>query len=110
MKRTEIKAALAMQELENEINVKGWVRNKRGSKNVAFIALNDGSTINNLQLVIALEAFNARMQADMSVRSPSSSVTLSRMFRYSSRQTVGVLRRAMNPYTLYPSFSSHSAR
>ena len=55
MKRTEIKAALAMQELDNEINVKGWVRNKRGSKNVAFIALNDGSTINNLQLVIDLE-------------------------------------------------------
>ena len=44
-----------MQELDNEINVKGWVRNKRGSKNVAFIALNDGSTINNLQLVIDLE-------------------------------------------------------
>ena len=43
-----------MQELDKEINVKGWVRNKRGSKNVAFIALNDGSTINNLQLVIDL--------------------------------------------------------
>ena len=54
MKRTEIKEALQMQELDKEINVKGWVRNKRGSKNVAFIALNDGSTINNLQLVIDL--------------------------------------------------------
>ena len=54
MKRTEIKDALQMQELDKEINVKGWVRNKRGSKNVAFIALNDGSTINNLQLVIDL--------------------------------------------------------
>jgi asparaginyl-tRNA synthetase len=54
VKRTEIKDALQMQELDKEINVKGWVRNKRGSKNVAFIALNDGSTINNLQLVIDL--------------------------------------------------------
>ena len=54
MKRTEIKEALQLQELDKEINVKGWVRNKRGSKNVAFIALNDGSTINNLQLVIDL--------------------------------------------------------
>jgi len=54
VKRTEIKEALQMQELDKEINVKGWVRNKRGSKNVAFIALNDGSTINNLQLVIDL--------------------------------------------------------
>ena len=55
MKRTEIKTALLSQEFDNEINVKGWVRNKRGSKNVAFIALNDGSTINNLQLVIDLD-------------------------------------------------------
>ncbi|MCK9450580.1 MAG: asparagine--tRNA ligase [Bacteroidales bacterium] len=43
-----------MQDLENEINVKGWVRTKRGSKNVSFIALNDGSTIHNLQLVVDL--------------------------------------------------------
>lgn len=43
-----------MQASDNEITVMGWVRNKRGSKNVAFIALNDGSTINNLQLVVDL--------------------------------------------------------
>ena len=43
-----------MQDLENEINVRGWVRTKRGSKNVSFIALNDGSTIHNLQLVVDL--------------------------------------------------------
>ena len=54
MKRVEIKQALQMQASENEITVMGWVRNKRGSKNVAFIALNDGSTINNLQLVVDL--------------------------------------------------------
>ena len=54
MKRVEIKQALQMQASEEEITVMGWVRNKRGSKNVAFIALNDGSTINNLQLVIDL--------------------------------------------------------
>ncbi|MDR0969078.1 MAG: asparagine--tRNA ligase [Lentimicrobiaceae bacterium] len=51
----EIKDALASQDFEKEINVKGWVRTKRGSKNVAFIALNDGSTIHNLQLVVDLE-------------------------------------------------------
>lgn len=54
MRRTEIKEALYSQEFDKEINIKGWVRNKRCSKNVAFIALNDGSTINNLQLVIDL--------------------------------------------------------
>lgn len=54
MRRTEIKGVLHSQEFDKEINIKGWVRNKRCSKNVAFIALNDGSTINNLQLVIDL--------------------------------------------------------
>ena len=34
------------------VNVKGWVRTKRASKNVAFIALNDGSTIHNVQIVV----------------------------------------------------------
>jgi len=35
-----------------EVLAKGWVRTKRGNKNVAFIALNDGSTINNIQIVV----------------------------------------------------------
>jgi len=34
-----------------EVVAKGWVRTKRGNKNVAFIALNDGSTVNNIQVV-----------------------------------------------------------
>jgi asparaginyl-tRNA synthetase len=55
VKRTEIIEALGMQASDTEINVKGWVRTKRGSKNVAFIALNDGSTLKNLQLVVDLE-------------------------------------------------------
>lgn len=49
---------MQMQASENEITVMGWVRTKRGSKNVAFIALNDGTTINNLQLVIDLNAIS----------------------------------------------------
>ena len=36
---------------QEDVVVKGWVRTKRGNKNVAFIALNDGSTINNIQVV-----------------------------------------------------------
>ncbi len=55
MKRTEIKDALQSDNFEVEMKVMGWVRTKRSSKNVAFIALNDGSTIRNLQLVIDLE-------------------------------------------------------
>ncbi len=43
--------------LNKEINVKGWVRTRRGNKNVAFIALNDGSIIHNLQIVVDVKAF-----------------------------------------------------
>ena len=42
---------------EKDIVVKGWVRTKRGNKNVAFIALNDGSTINNIQVVCDIQNF-----------------------------------------------------
>lgn len=44
--------------IDTTINVKGWVRTKRGNKNVAFIALNDGSTINNIQIVVDLTHFD----------------------------------------------------
>ena len=61
MKRTEI-IQLFHGEVEplidTTINVKGWVRTKRGNKNVAFIALNDGSTINNIQVVVDLANFD----------------------------------------------------
>ena len=43
---------------QTDIVVKGWVRTKRGNKNVAFIALNDGSTINNIQVVCDLSKFD----------------------------------------------------
>ena len=44
--RTKVKDLLK-SEPGQEVLAKGWVRTKRGNKNVAFIALNDGSTINN---------------------------------------------------------------
>ena len=64
MKRIEIKQLLSdsTQSLINTpINVKGWVRTKRGNKNVAFIALNDGSTINNIQVVVDLARFDEEL-------------------------------------------------
>jgi asparaginyl-tRNA synthetase len=57
MKRTVIKDALKSTEFRTEIIVKGWVRTRRGNKNVSFIALNDGSTINNIQIVADNEKF-----------------------------------------------------
>ena len=55
MKRTEIKTLLQLNDYGKKVNVKGWVRTKRGSKNVAFVALNDGSTIKNVQVVVDLD-------------------------------------------------------
>ncbi len=50
-KRTKIKELYSLQPLGEQITAMGWVRTKRESKNVVFIALNDGSTIRNLQVV-----------------------------------------------------------
>ena len=55
--RTKVREALASKEFGKEITLKGWVRTKRGNKNVAFVALNDGSTINNIQIVIDVASY-----------------------------------------------------
>ena len=49
LKRQKI-AALLKETPGQEVLAKGWVRTKRGNKNITFIALNDGSTINNIQI------------------------------------------------------------
>ena len=58
IKRTKIAEALKRTDFGATINVKGWVRTHRSSKKVDFIALNDGSTINSIQIVIDLTAFD----------------------------------------------------
>jgi len=52
--RTNIKTLLQEKETAKEFLVMAWVRTKRQSKNVAFLSLNDGSTIANLQVVVDL--------------------------------------------------------
>ena len=61
MKRTKVIDALARTDFGAEICVKGWVRSKRGSKGIFFIALNDGSTIKNVQVVGDEAQFDADM-------------------------------------------------
>ena len=61
MKRTKISDLLHREDYGAEVCVKGWVRTKRGSKAVNFIALNDGSTINNVQVVADAEKFDPEM-------------------------------------------------
>jgi asparaginyl-tRNA synthetase len=59
--RNIVKDLLHSTKLDIDVLVKGWVRTKRGNKNVAFIALNDGSTINNLQIVADLPNFDEEL-------------------------------------------------
>ncbi len=57
MKREKVKVLLA-SEPGSEVLAKGWVRTRRGNKNISFIALNDGSTINNIQVVVDIASFD----------------------------------------------------
>ena len=53
MKHTDIREVFSNKEfLNNEVTVCGWVRTSRDSKNMAFMELNDGSTLNHLQIVV----------------------------------------------------------
>ena len=61
IKRTRISDLLKNREVGTEVNVRGWVRTRRSSKQVAFVALNDGSTINNVQVVIDAEKFDEEL-------------------------------------------------
>src|SRR5574344_2027435 len=61
MKRTKITDALKSTAYGQPIDVKGWVRSHRSSKAVDFIALNDGSTIKNIQIGVDVEKFDAEM-------------------------------------------------
>ncbi len=61
MKRTRIVDAVKMTQFGETVNVKGWVRTKRGNKEVNFIALNDGSTINNIQIVADVVKFEEEL-------------------------------------------------
>ncbi len=55
MKTQRIVEILDNPAVDTDIVVKGWVRTKRGNKNVAFIALNDGSCMRNIQVVVDLQ-------------------------------------------------------
>ena len=65
IKRTRINDLLKAPTFGSMVNVKGWVRTRRGNKNVNFIALNDGSTINNIQIVVDLANFDEEMLKDI---------------------------------------------
>lgn len=57
MKRTKIVDIFNPELLDTDVCVKGWVRTRRGNKHVQFVALNDGSTIKNIQIVFDMLVF-----------------------------------------------------
>ncbi|MBQ1646918.1 MAG: asparagine--tRNA ligase, partial [Bacteroidales bacterium] len=58
--RTKVKDLLKMP-AGADVLAKGWVRTKRGNKQIKFIALNDGSTINNIQVVADMSVFDEEL-------------------------------------------------
>ncbi len=65
-KRVKIKELLLNGQAGSDVLAKGWVRTRRGNKSVAFIALNDGSTINNIQVVVDVLTFDENLLKDIS--------------------------------------------
>jgi len=61
IKRTRVSDLLKRSDYGSQVLVKGWVRTRRGSKSVSFIALNDGSTIKNVQIVCEIEKFDEEL-------------------------------------------------
>ena len=57
MKRSTVKELLGATEKNREVLLKGWVRTRRGNNQVAFIAINDGTIIHNIQVVADLDSF-----------------------------------------------------
>ncbi|MCF8277770.1 MAG: asparagine--tRNA ligase [Flavobacteriales bacterium] len=58
MAMESIKQLLTTDKIDREVTVRGWVRTKRGNAYVNFVAMNDGSTVNNLQCVFDMEQFS----------------------------------------------------
>jgi asparaginyl-tRNA synthetase len=61
LRRDRVCDLLKSKEFGKEVLVKGWVRTRRGNKNVNFIALNDGSTISSIQIVIEMAEFGEEL-------------------------------------------------
>ncbi len=61
IRRNRIVDLLKSKEFGTEVTVKGWVRTKRGNKNLNFISLNDGSVIHGIQVVVDVAGFDDNM-------------------------------------------------
>lgn len=102
MKRTKVIDALQCTEYGKDINVKGWVRSHRSSKAVDFIALNDGSTINNIQIVVDPASMDAETLKNITTGA-CISVVGQLVKSQGAGQTVEIQSRKIEIYGLCPS-------
>ncbi len=63
MSKVYIQQILSEAKIDSDVIIRGWVRTKRQSKNVTFININDGTTINNIQVVVEAETISDDMLA-----------------------------------------------
>ncbi|MBR0111926.1 MAG: asparagine--tRNA ligase [Bacteroidales bacterium] len=94
--RTKVKDLLRMKPGQ-DVLAKGWVRTKRGNKEIAFIALNDGSTINNIQIVVDKAEIGAEVLAKISTGA-CIAVTGALVESVGSGQAVEIKARAIEVY------------
>jgi asparaginyl-tRNA synthetase len=69
MKQTKINTILSSPVTGTDVLVKGWVRTKRGNRNISFIELNDGSTIKNIQIVADADQFDETLLKEITTGS-----------------------------------------
>ncbi|MFC1591833.1 OB-fold nucleic acid binding domain-containing protein, partial [Thermodesulfobacteriota bacterium] len=60
-RRVKINELLQSAKVGTEVHIKGWVRTRRGGKQVNFIAVNDGSTIHSIQVVADVADFDEQV-------------------------------------------------
>lgn len=91
IKRSKVKDLLKANPGQ-EVLAKGWVRTKRGNKQIKFIALNDGSTVNNIQVVADMTNFDEALIAKITTGA-SISVTGNLIESVGSGQAVEIQAR-----------------
>ncbi len=96
IKREKVKELL-LSEPGQEVLAKGWVRTKRGNKNVMFIALNDGSTISNIQIVVDVPVFDEDMLKEITTGA-SIRVTGKLVKSQGQGQSVEIVARELEVY------------
>ncbi len=94
IRRIKVIDILKMTEYGKSINIKGWVRTKRGNKHVNFIALNDGSCIHNLQIVVDVPEFQEELLKQITTGA-SISVTGDLLQSQGSGQTIEVQAKSI---------------